>query len=289
MTGGRLKGVSKRFSRRGPWILDQVDLEMSPGSCTLVVGGNGSGKSTLLRVAAGVTHPTAGTVVAPKTIGYVPERLAARSNLTGSEYVTHMGRVRRLDSEILDARCQELFERLDLQPGPTVMIDSLSKGNKQKLILAQAFLGPVGLLVLDEPFNGLDRTAHRGLSELVAEARANGTSILMSAHHADPTIYADDTVNIGDGRLERLTDAVPATAVLDADEQTIELAATSDARGYGQLAALLGVRHIRHDVLDRTVSLVVEQVHTNAVLSAAIGMGWSVQSVGAPGQEENRR
>jgi ABC-2 type transport system ATP-binding protein len=96
-TGGvtsisRFLGVRKRFSRRGPWVLDHVDLDIRSGSRSLIVGGNGSGKSTLLRVAAGVTHPTAGKVMAPDTIGYVPERLAGRSKLTGAEYVDHMGR-----------------------------------------------------------------------------------------------------------------------------------------------------------------------------------------------------
>ena len=77
MNGGQLSAVSKRFSRRGPWVLSRVDLDMRPGSRTVIVGGNGSGKSTLLRIMAGVTHPTAGSVLAPKAIGYVPERLAA--------------------------------------------------------------------------------------------------------------------------------------------------------------------------------------------------------------------
>jgi len=284
MVGAQLSGVSKRFSRRGPWVLDGVDLGMTPGSRTVIVGGNGSGKSTLLRIVAGVTHPTAGTVLAPKTIGYVPERLAGRSKLSGAEYVAHMGRIKGLDSETVLSRSRELFERLDLQPGPNAMIDALSKGNKQKLVLAQAFLGPVGLLVLDEPFSGLDASAHCALGELMNEAQAQGTSILVSAHRADPTVVGDLMIHIGDGRLEPLTDLRPAALSVGADEQRIELVATPNACGHEQIASLLGVRSFRHDELGIAVSLVVEQVHTNTILGAVISMGWSVQSVGAPGE-----
>jgi ABC-type multidrug transport system ATPase subunit len=66
----------------------------------------------------------------PATIGYVPEGLAARSKLTEAEYVAHMGRIRGLDSEAIYSRSRELFERLDLQPGPDVMSDQLSQTRK---------------------------------------------------------------------------------------------------------------------------------------------------------------
>jgi ABC-type multidrug transport system ATPase subunit len=289
MNGGQLSGVSKRFSRRGRWVLRQADLEMRPGSRTVIVGGNGSGKSTLLRIVAGVTQPTAGTVSAPKAIGYVPERLAARSKLTGAEYIAHMGRIKGLGSEGLRSRSRELFDRLDLQPGPTVMIDSLSKGNKQKIVLAQAFLGFVELLVLDEPFSGLDAPAHHALGELIDEARATGTSVLISAHRADPRVVADQTIQISDGRLKPLTDPPPGTFTLNRNEQRIELMATPDAAGHDQIAGLLGVHSLRHDALGMTVSLVVDRSHTDVILSAVIRMGWSVQSVGAPGDNGGSR
>jgi len=285
--GGQLSGVSKRFYRRGPWVLDRVTLDIPPGSRTVIEGGNGSGKSTLLRIAAGVTHPTAGNAFRPDTIGYVPERLAARSKLTGVEYVAHMGRIKGLDSEAVYSRSQELFERLDLQRGPVVMVDELSKGNRQKLVLAQAFLGPVGMLVLDEPFSGLDAIAHRSLNELMNEAQAVGTSMLISAHRSDSTLRADNVLHIGAGRLEAISDPQTPPRTLDSTEQRIELVATSTACGHEQIADLLGVRSIKLDSLRMTLSLVIDQVHTDAVLSAVIGKGWSVVSVGSPGQEGN--
>ena len=170
--GASLKVITKRFSRRGRWVLNGINLELEPGSKTVVIGGNGSGKSTLLRIGAGVSRPTGGTVTLPKRIGYVPERLAARTKFSGVEYLAHMGRIKGLERLEVHARSHELVQRLGLFPGPNEPIDSLSKGNRQKVVLAQAFLGPVGLLVLDEPFSGLDPTAHAALGELTEEAQA---------------------------------------------------------------------------------------------------------------------
>ena len=128
-------------------MLGGIDLELEAGSRTVIVGANGSGKSTLLRIGAGVSWPNDGTVKLPVRIGYVPERLAARTKFTGMEYLAHMGRIKGLDAEAINARSRELLQRLDLQPSPNEPIDSLSKGNRQKVVIAQAFLGPVELLV----------------------------------------------------------------------------------------------------------------------------------------------
>ena len=117
-----------------------------------------------------MSWPNDGTVTLPDCIGYAPERLAARTKFTGVEYLCHMGRIKGLDAGVISTGSRELLRRLDLQPGPNEPIESLSKGNRQKLVLAQAFLGPVGLLVLDEPFSGLDLVAHAALAELTNEA-----------------------------------------------------------------------------------------------------------------------
>jgi ABC-type multidrug transport system ATPase subunit len=203
------------------------------------------------------------------------------------EYIAHMGRIKGLDSEVVHSRSRELFDRLDLQPGPTVMIEELSKGNRQKLVLVQAFLGPVGMLVLDEPFSGLDAIAHRSLNELMDEAQAVGTSVLISAHRSDSTLGANNVLRVGDGRLEAFSDHQTPLRPLGSTEQRIELVATATACGREQIAALPGIRSIKLDSLGMTLSLVIDQVHTDAILSAVIGMGWSVVSVGSPRRNRN--
>ncbi len=220
----------------------------------------------------------------PATVGYVPERLASRSRLTGAEYVAHMGRIKGLDPGTISSRSRELFERLDLQPGPSAMVDALSKGNRQKLIVAQAFLGPVGLLVLDEPYSGLDTAAHRSLGKLMDEAQALGASVLISAHAAHSTPRADRVVHIGDGHLQAAPGPRPSLSALDSSEQRIELVATANGCDPDQIATLPGVLSTQRDPLGVAITLVVAHLHVDAVLSAVISLGWSVVSVGSPGQ-----
>jgi ABC-2 type transport system ATP-binding protein len=95
-----------------------VDLDLPPGSRTVIAGDNGSGKSTLLRIAAGLTRPTSGSVIRALKISFVPERLAGRSSFTAWEYLSHMGRIRGLNRAEIESRGRDLFERLGLLPDP---------------------------------------------------------------------------------------------------------------------------------------------------------------------------
>ncbi len=272
---GALSGITKRFSRRGPWVLRGIDLELEPGSRTVIVGGNGSGKSTLLRIGAGVSWPNDGIVKLPDCIGYVPERLAARTKFTGTEYLAQMGRIKGLDAEVTNARSQELLERLDLQPSPNEPIESLSKGNRQKVVIAQAFLGPVELLVLDEPFSGLDPVAHTALGELTNEAQLGGAAVLISSHHALPEQAAQRQLSIHDGQLAETDHDAEAA---DAGVVEVELVPIERAPDREQVASLPGVSQagLRQPGV---LVLLTDHLHVDNVLISAIEQGWSVRSV----------
>jgi ABC-2 type transport system ATP-binding protein len=180
-----IEGVRKRYSRRGPWVLDGVDLALERGVTTVILAGNGMGKSTLLRIVAGASLPTAGRVVGlPETIGYVPERAPAAIRMTARQYLGHIGRIRGLAPDQVRERTDSLAERLHLVPGPDTPIAALSKGNGQKVAVMQAFLTPPELLVVDEPATGLDAPAAAELSKLIGEAEQDGAAVLMSAHQS---------------------------------------------------------------------------------------------------------
>jgi ABC-type multidrug transport system ATPase subunit len=277
--------VTKRFTRRGAWILNGIDLEMESGSRTLIVGGNGSGKSTLLRIIAKLAQPTSGVVVSPSTIGYVPERLAARNWLTGAQYVAHMGRIKGLDAKVIEARRRELFERLNLQPSPLVSSGSLSKGNRQKLAIAQAFLGPVQMLVLDEPYTGLDATAQRALSELIEEAQALGTSVLESAHRADLALGSNVSLRLEGGRLTQIPPNEVSQNSNDRAVNSVVLVAAKASCKSDQIVQLVGIRSSDYDGLQRTLVLVIDRSKSDDILSRALALGWSVTSV-SPHHEE---
>lgn len=295
-----LDGVGKRYGH-GPWVLDGLALALPPGSVTLVVGTNGSGKSTLLRILAGLSRATTGEVRGrPPTVAFAPERLAAQVRLTGASYLEHMGRMRGLAPGEVAARAGELFRRLRLSPGPGMPVRSLSKGNRQKVVVAQAFLAPVDLVVLDEPFTGLDPLARATVWELIGEARAGGSAVVLSAHLADDAVRTDRALILDCGRLH------PVVVAADLSHRMrIQLAGAGDvtslaampgveveATGFGARVAdrtLLadgagvadGGRRPRPSVGDagRTVSLAVDGPLSDRTLARVLAEGWSVRWV----------
>jgi ABC-type multidrug transport system ATPase subunit len=195
-----IDAVRKRFSRTGRWVLDGVELELAPGTVTVVAAGNGIGKSTLLRIVAGASAPTAGGVHGrPAVVAYIPERAPVRLRMTARQYLTHVGRLRGLPPATTRTRIDELTRRLRLCPGADVQISALSKGNGQKVAVLQAFLRPPELLVVDEPYTGLDAHAGSELRAMIGEAAAAGCAVLASAHQ--PRADADRVFVLSDGRL----------------------------------------------------------------------------------------
>jgi ABC-type multidrug transport system ATPase subunit len=189
-----------------------------------------------------------------------------------------MRRNKGLDPAAIKSRSKDLFDRLDLQPGPGVAIDSLSKGNRQKVVVAQAFLGPVGLLVLDEPFTGLDPSAHRALDELTREAQAGGTAVLMSAHRPMSEKPGLRQLRIDGGSLGEI-ERDDATTLRYTYEMMVELAPTLRAHDHGQVTSIPGVASGLLRQPDNILVLRTSDAQIDHVLTAAIALGWSVRSV----------
>ncbi|WP_328446627.1 ABC transporter ATP-binding protein [Amycolatopsis sp. NBC_00438] len=256
----RLEGVGKRYGR-GDFVLRDVDLSVEPGRVVGILGTNGSGKSTLLRIMAGVSHATTGTVTGRPRIGYLPDRFPAGQRMGARAYLRHMGRIRGLtDLSMIDP----LLERLALVGGPTAPLRTLSKGNAQKVGLAQAVLVRPDLLILDEPWSGLDVATHAILGEVVDETRARGASVVFTDHR--PPVVHDhaDVVHLMDaGRLTE-EDSEPTTRIV--------------LRGHGTgWADEPGVRHAVVEGVQ--VVLTVEVDSVDAVLLRALKDGWSVREV----------
>ena len=172
-----------RYARRAPWTLAAVDAKVQPGQTVVVLGRNGAGKSTLLQLAAGVLEPTRGTVLdRPRVVGWVPERFPADQPFTAGQYLTRMAAVRGLRGTV---EVQRWVERLLLTEHVDTRLADLSKGTAQKVGLAQALLVRPGLLVLDEPWEGLDAVARTLIPEIVAEVTAAGGAVLVSDHRGE--------------------------------------------------------------------------------------------------------
>ncbi|MFG3697034.1 ATP-binding cassette domain-containing protein [Micromonospora sp. NPDC047620] len=182
----RLENVWLRYRRRGPWVLRATDVRVGSGEVVVVLGRNGVGKSTLLQVAAGVLRPSRGRVIdRPRHVGWVPERFPADQPFTVERYLTAMGRVAGLDSAATGRAVDHWTNRLGLARFRRVRLPELSKGTAQKVGLAQAMLRTPGLLVLDEPWEGLDAATRELVPAVIAEVLATGGSVLVSDHRGE--------------------------------------------------------------------------------------------------------
>ncbi|MEI5032526.1 ABC transporter ATP-binding protein [Streptomyces sp. S1A(2023)] len=256
-----------------------MDVEAPAGEVVAFAGGNGSGKSTLLRIAVGLSRPTRGTVVArPPVVGYVPDRFSPNERMSAVAYLTHMGRVRGLTTSVASARADRLLDRLALVGGKHAPLRSLSKGNAQKVALAQALLVDPGLLVLDEPWSGLDADAHGVLAEIMTEVAASGGTVVFTDHRESVTrARATLTYTVSRGHVAlkgpetRATEQRPVSDVV--------LTAGRDGRvpqdlGWEQLD---GVLTVSRDAMG--VRMSVGRESTDALLFTALQHGWSVERV----------
>ncbi|WP_067184166.1 ABC transporter ATP-binding protein [Microtetraspora niveoalba] len=178
----RVSNLSFRYRRGGPWVLSNVDLDFAPGDVTEIVGRNGAGKSTLLRLLAGLLTPLDGTISSrPHVVGYAPERFPTEQPFTVAGYLRHMAGVRRTDPRQVEAWA----ERLGMDHLLGHRLPDLSKGTAHKVGLAQALLGGPGLLVLDEPFAGLDTATRSELPVIIGEVAERGGLVVVSDHQGD--------------------------------------------------------------------------------------------------------
>ncbi|WP_107094835.1 ATP-binding cassette domain-containing protein [Streptomyces sp. XY431] len=281
------EAVGKRYGR-GRWILRDVELTLAPGDILAVVGANGSGKSTLLRILAGLARPTTGRRTGPATargaaVGYVPDRFTAHERLTAIAYLTHLGRIRGLPTATARARAGRLLDRLALVGGPDAELRTLSKGNAQKVALAQALLVPPDLLVLDEPWSGLDASAHTVLAGILAEVAAAGGAVAFTDHReALARTHATAVHTVAGARVTRRADPDPGAAVPPA-VVVLSRPGGADEAGRAGVPDLPGV--LAAERRGAELHLRVDRSRTDAVLLAALRDHWSVLAVTRPAPE----
>jgi ABC-type multidrug transport system ATPase subunit len=267
----RLEAVSKRHGWRKPFVISDVHLTVPSGSVTVINGANGSGKTTLLKIIAGVSHPTSGAVLGrPRRVGMVPDRFVAPVRMTAGAYLEHHGRIRGLACLQARRRAEELAEELSLAPGLAANMDSLSKGNAQKVALAQAFLAPVDLLVLDEPTTALDRAGGHACGRLVETARAAGAAVVLSNPGSSPLATMSSAAHHYRIRAGRLEPHFPV-GKLGEEMVTIRLRRRPP---YG--AEVVGVDADSMSLDGDEATLVVSAKQSDEVLRSALGHGWSV-------------
>jgi ABC-2 type transport system ATP-binding protein len=190
-----LRGVSKRYP--GIKAVEDVSFVARAGEVTGYLGPNGSGKSTTLKMITGLIEPSEGEIlfrgepihrdrIAYRSrLGYVPEEPQLYPHLTGAEYLEMVGQLRGIAAETLAAKIDGFLRLLVLHGDRHVPIASYSKGMRQKVLLAAALLHNPDVVLLDEPFSGLDVNSALVLRDLIGQLAARGKVVLFSSHELE--------------------------------------------------------------------------------------------------------
>jgi len=190
-----LRSVSKLYS--GIPAVKDVSFIARAGEVTGYLGPNGSGKSTTLKMITGLIEPTDGQILFHgepiernriayrQRLGYVPEEPQLYPHLTGAEYLEMVGQLRGLPGRLLAEKVDGFLKLLGLHGDRYVPISSYSKGMRQKILLAAALLHNPDLVLLDEPFSGLDVNSALVLRDLISQLAAHGKVVLFSSHELE--------------------------------------------------------------------------------------------------------
>jgi ABC-2 type transport system ATP-binding protein len=216
-----VRGLTRRYG--GLLAVDNVSFSCAPGEILGYLGPNGSGKSTTIRMLVGLLEPDSGTITLDgisldsspiafkRRVGYVPEEPQLYTHLSAIEYLMLVGALRELDP----VRCKDTGERLldlfGLHDARYGAMSTFSKGMRQRVLLAAALLHDPELLILDEPFSGLDVSADLLFRTFLQTLAREGRTILFSSHRLDVVEKVCERVVIlhrgkvvADGRLAAL-------------------------------------------------------------------------------------
>jgi ABC-2 type transport system ATP-binding protein len=251
------RDLTKRFGKLT--AVDGLTLEVAPGDVVGFLGPNGAGKTTTIRMLMGFLRPSSGTAVvlgAPAgavavrgRVGYLPGDLRVDPTLTGRQLFAWYAQLRgRHDHR---RREDELCERLGLDPSRA--FGTLSKGNRQKVGIVQAFCHDPHLLILDEPTTGLDPLVQREFLALVVQAAGRGAAVLFSSHVLPEVERAATRIAIV--RQGRLVTVSPVEALLDTARRRLELRYSAPIAA-GVFTGVPGVAHV--DVDGPMVTLTID-------------------------------
>jgi ABC-2 type transport system ATP-binding protein len=198
--------LTKHYS--GIPVVDHVSFSIQPGQILGYLGPNGAGKSTTVKMLTGLIEPSSGHILFhdqdvredllafQRRIGYVPEEPHLYPHLSGREYLQLVGRLRGLKRKVLEPRMDELVRLFGLWEDRHSLLASYSKGMRQKILLSAALLHDPELLILDEPFSGLDVNAAMILRSLLKALAGRQKMVLYSSHVLEVVEKVCDTVLI---------------------------------------------------------------------------------------------
>ena len=264
-----VRDVVKTYDGRA--VVNRVSFQVQPGEVFALLGPNGAGKTTLIRMITDILKPDSGSIrlegepvgSRPRgSIAYLPEERGLYRRAKLIEVLSYYGELKGLARPAARTASLELLERVELREWADKQIQALSKGMQQKVQLCCALIGSPRLLILDEPFSGLDPVNVQLFEEILHERRAAGATVLLSTHQMNKVEevcdralmlnrghmvlygrvgeirrnYADHAVRVrGEGSM----DGLPGVHTVKAVDGQVELALEPGATPDGVLRALL--------------------------------------------------
>ncbi|MEV7973371.1 ATP-binding cassette domain-containing protein [Cellulomonas sp. NPDC089187] len=205
----QLSGIHRSFGDR--LVLDDVGFTVQRGKLTGFVGGNGAGKTTTMRIILGVLSADSGTVTLDgkplgdeqrRGFGYMPEERGLYPKMKIVDQIAYLARLHGFDKRTATAKATDLLTRLGLGERLHDPVDDLSLGNQQRAQIAAALVHDPAVLILDEPFSGLDPMAVDTVLGVLSEYAAQGVPVLFSSHQLDVVErLCDDVVVIAGGKI----------------------------------------------------------------------------------------
>ena len=249
-TAIRIRGVTKRFSDKT--AVNALDLDVPQGSVIGFLGPNGAGKTTTIRMIMGIIMPDEGTVSvlgkhaaieSKDRIGYLPEERGVYRTMKVGDFLSYIARLKGADAAGLSKKIDDWLDRLALPGVRKKKCQELSKGMQQKVQFIATVIHDPELIILDEPFSGLDPVNARLLRSLIQEQHTAGKTIIFSTHVlfsaeqlCDRVFMINKGKKILDGTLEQIRSAFdPRTVVVE----TIDPGADAS-----RLSAIRGVRSV---------------------------------------------
>lgn len=269
-----LRNISRSFG--GRLVVDDVSFDVGRGRLTGFVGGNGAGKTTTMRIILGVLAPDSGTVTVDgrpigesvlHRFGYMPEERGLYPKMEIAEQLAYLARLHGIGKASAHKRADELLDRLGLAERRKDRLESLSLGNQQRVQVAAALVHEPDVLILDEPFSGLDPLAVDEVVSVIAEHAARDVPVLFSSHQLDVVErLCDDVVIIANGQVRAAGEREALRAQYAGDRWSLE--SNTDT---GWVRELSGVQVV--ELAGTSVLFDADAIAADAVLRGALERG----------------
>jgi len=251
-----LQNIRKAYDTK--IAVEGLSLTIEPGTMFGLLGPNGSGKSSTIRMMIGITRPDSGTVrlfdkpferAALSRIGYLPEERGLYKKMKVLDQLVFLGQLHGLSASIASARARVWCERMQITEAIDKKTEELSKGMQQKIQFIAALLHEPELIIMDEPFSGLDPVNATLLMDTLLELRKQGKAILFSTHRMDQVEKLCDSIAIIykgrlvlEGGMREIKAGYPANRIhvhFTGDASFLEHASILEAKNYTGLAEII--------------------------------------------------